>query len=97
MQDTDITGNKKAHRIHNPVIKRLYSIKEAAVYLGRPVWGIRSLIWDGKIRYIQDGRKSMTATSFIPQQVKAAGMTMTEVMEQVIEDVLFTTETTGHV
>ena len=57
MQDTDITGNKKAHRIHNPVNKRLYSIKEAAVYLGRPVWGIRSLIWDGKIRYIQDGRK----------------------------------------
>lgn len=39
----------------------------------------------------------MTATSFIPQQVKAAGMTMTEVMEQVIEDVLFTTKTTGHV
>ncbi len=39
----------------------------------------------------------MTATSFIPQQVKAAGMTMTEVMEQIIEDVLFTTKTTDHV
>jgi len=57
MQDTDITGIKKAHRIPNPMSKRLYTIKEAAVYLGRPVWGIRSLIWDGKIRYIQDGRK----------------------------------------
>ncbi len=34
MQDTDITGNKKAHRIHNPVIKRLYSIKEAGLHLG---------------------------------------------------------------
>ena len=37
--------------------KRLYSLKEAGEYLGRPVWGIRELIWSGKIPVIQDGRK----------------------------------------
>ena len=37
--------------------KRLYTIKEAAEYLGRPVWGVRELIWSGKIPAIQDGRK----------------------------------------
>ena len=37
--------------------KRLYNLKEAAEYLGRPVWGIRELIWAGKIPAIQDGRK----------------------------------------
>ena len=30
----------------------------------------------------------MTATSFIPQQVKAAGMNMTEVLNEIIADKL---------
>ena len=37
--------------------KRLYTLREAGEYLGRPVWGIRELIWSGKIPVIQDGRK----------------------------------------
>jgi excisionase family DNA binding protein len=37
--------------------KRLYTLKEAGEYLGRPVWSIRKLIWSGKIPVIQDGRK----------------------------------------
>ena len=37
--------------------KRLYTLREAGDYLGRPVWGIRELIWSGKIPVIQDGRK----------------------------------------
>lgn len=41
----------------NPIAKRLFNLKEAALYMGRPVWGIRSLIWAGKLPYIQDGRK----------------------------------------
>jgi len=45
-------------RTHPHVIsKRLYTIKEASIYLGRPLWGVRTLIWNGKIPYIQDGRK----------------------------------------
>ncbi len=39
----------------------------------------------------------MTATSFIPQQVKAAGMTMAEMMEQIIEDNLANTKISDHV
>ena len=45
--------------IQNSLIpkKRLYNLKEAALYLGRTVWGIRELIWSGRIPVIQDGRK----------------------------------------
>jgi excisionase family DNA binding protein len=40
-----------------PPGKRLFTIKEAALYLGRPVSGVRTLIWKGRLPYIQDGRK----------------------------------------
>lgn len=45
--------------IQNSLIpkKRLYNLKDAAAYLGRTVWGIRELIWSGRIPVIQDGRK----------------------------------------
>lgn len=49
----------KAKGINNPsekMNKRLYTIKEAATYLGRPIWSIRELIWAGKIPFIQTGR-----------------------------------------
>jgi excisionase family DNA binding protein len=36
-------------------IKRLYTIPEAAHYLGRTVDGLRELIWAGKISYIKVG------------------------------------------
>lgn len=57
MQHTENKNDKKAQRIHNPLSKRLYSLKEAAIYLGRPIWGVRTLIWNGKLPVIQDGRK----------------------------------------
>ena len=37
--------------------KRLYSIKEAALYLGRSVWAVREMLWAGKMPYIKDGRR----------------------------------------
>ncbi len=46
-----------ARGIKDPLRKRLYTIEEAAGYLGRCPWGIRELIWKGKIPFIQDGRK----------------------------------------
>jgi excisionase family DNA binding protein len=36
--------------------KRLMTIKEAAIYLGRSVWTIRSLIWAGTLPFIKTGR-----------------------------------------
>ena len=47
--------------IDNPVRertnKRLYSIKEAAVYLGRSVWALREMLWAGKIPFVKDGKR----------------------------------------
>jgi len=33
--------------------KRLYSIAEAAVYLGRSVWAVREMLWAGKIPFVK--------------------------------------------
>ncbi len=39
--------------------KRLYTLKEAAEYLGRSEWGMRDLMWKGEIPYVcqKGGRK----------------------------------------
>jgi excisionase family DNA binding protein len=49
--------SQKAQGISNPLTKRLYDLKEAAVYLGRPVFSVRTLIWHGALPVIKDGRK----------------------------------------
>jgi len=45
--------------IGHPPSKRLYTLKEAAIYLGRTQWGMRELIWSGQIPAIrnQGGKK----------------------------------------
>ena len=52
MSDSKLLGNLKPG-------KRLYTLKEAAQYLGRSVWGMRELIWEGKIPVVREegGRK----------------------------------------
>ena len=40
-----------------PLKKRLYSIPEAAEYLGRSIWSIRELIWNGSIPSVRMGRR----------------------------------------
>jgi len=37
--------------------KRLYTIKEAGIYLGRSVYSVRELIWDGKLPCVRVGRR----------------------------------------
>lgn len=39
------------------ISKRLYSINEASIYLGRSVWAVREMLWGGKLPYIKDGRR----------------------------------------
>lgn len=39
--------------------KRLYSIKELAKEIGATEWYWRSLIWDGKLPFVQTGRKML--------------------------------------
>jgi len=36
---------QKPQGIHNPVRKRLFTLKESGNYLGRSEWGMRDLIW----------------------------------------------------
>jgi len=50
-------GLKKAQGISNPLNKRLYDLKEAAIYLGRPVFSVRGLIWKGALPYVKEGRR----------------------------------------
>jgi excisionase family DNA binding protein len=40
-------------------VKRVYSIPEASVYLGRTIWAIREMIWAGKLPVIKDGRRRL--------------------------------------
>ena len=57
LKAAEITTKKKAQEITNPPAKRLYDLKSAAEYLGRPVWGVRELIWAGKLPVVRDGKK----------------------------------------
>lgn len=55
--DTEL---KRAQGICNPLVKRLYTLKEAAEYLGRSVWGVRDLIWSQAIPVVkQNGCRKM--------------------------------------
>jgi len=55
--DTEL---KTAQRIHNPLAKRLFTLKEAAEYLGRSVWGVRDLIWKQVVPVVkQAGSRKM--------------------------------------
>ena len=53
-------AHTSAHWISDPVVrppKRLFTVKEAAHYLGRSVYALREMIWAGKLPYIKDGRR----------------------------------------
>ena len=39
------------------VLKRLYSIPEAAQYLGRSPWSVRHLVWSGALPEVRAGRR----------------------------------------
>jgi excisionase family DNA binding protein len=45
------------HNDQNGRDKRLFNMKEAAVYLGRSEWGVRRLIWGGHLPEIRLGRR----------------------------------------
>ncbi|OGW51752.1 MAG: hypothetical protein A2Y81_12715 [Nitrospirae bacterium RBG_13_43_8] len=52
-------GRRKAHRLTSPVSQRLYTLLDAAAYLGRTEWGMRELLWQGEIPVVmaEKGRK----------------------------------------
>lgn len=48
-------GTKNDHRL----TKRLFSIKETAVYLGRSPWTIAEMVRTGKFPYVPDGKRKL--------------------------------------
>jgi len=48
---------RKQNSVSHAPVQRLYDLKQAAQYLGRPVWGVRELIWAGKLPVVRTGRK----------------------------------------
>ena len=48
---------KPARGIRYPLPKRLYSLPEAAHYLGRTLWSMRELIWKGSIPIVREGKR----------------------------------------
>jgi excisionase family DNA binding protein len=44
---------EKFRKPSSPMLKRLFTLKEAAQYLGRSEWGMRELIWSGKIPVVR--------------------------------------------
>jgi excisionase family DNA binding protein len=48
---------KKAQGISSPLSKRLYTLPEAATYLGRTIWSMRELVWKGSIPIVREGKR----------------------------------------
>lgn len=46
--------DKTEQGIRNPLSKRLYTLKEAAVYLGRSEWGMRELVWKQALPVVKE-------------------------------------------
>ena len=49
----------KAAKTPRGPVKRLYTIPEAAFYLGRTADAVYEMIWAGKIDYIKDGKRNL--------------------------------------
>jgi len=51
-------GRQGYGKVPSPIVsKRLYTIDEAAIYLGRTVWSVRELIWGGILPSVKVGRR----------------------------------------
>ncbi len=50
-------GVTKTQGISNSLPKRIYSLPEAAHYLGRTLWSMRELIWKGSIPIVREGKR----------------------------------------
>jgi hypothetical protein len=46
---------KVIHMNKKPIGKRLFTLPESAHYLGRSVYGMRTLVWNGELPIIKNG------------------------------------------
>ena len=56
-KNRELKQQKITPGIREPLPKRLYSLPEAAFYLGRSVWSMRELIWKGSIPIVREGKR----------------------------------------
>lgn len=66
--------------IHNPKYKgqkRLFSIKEASVYLGVSEYSVRELIWKGNIGQVKIGRRVLIDVQDIDRFIETSKETFT--------------------
>jgi len=63
---------KAAQGMYNPLSPRLLPLKQAAVYMGLTVWGLRERIWAGQLPVIQfpGGRKQYIDTKDIEKFIE---------------------------
>ncbi len=53
----ELNKPKTTQGIGDPLPKRLYTLPEAAHYLGRTDWSMRELAWKGSIPVIREGKR----------------------------------------
>ena len=44
-----VQSEVKQVAVRASLVKRLYTLHEAAIYLGRSTWSVRRLIWEGEL------------------------------------------------
>lgn len=54
-----IQGLKTGEGFTYPVPKRLFTLKEASVYLSIGLYTVRELIWRGELPVVRNGRKQL--------------------------------------
>lgn len=52
-------GVKAGERFQYPVPKRLFTLKEVAIYLGIGLYTVRELIWRGELPVVRNRRKQL--------------------------------------
>ena len=50
--------------------QRLYNLREAAIYLGRSVKGVRELIWSGQLPVVCSGKKQYVDVADMDQFIE---------------------------
>lgn len=54
METLNRKEQQKAQRIDYPMSRRLLTLQEGAVYLGRSPWSMRNLIWKGLVPIVRE-------------------------------------------
>ena len=76
-EDRELKQAKKTHGIAYPLPKRLYSLSEAAHYLGRTLWSMRELVWKGSIPIVRERKRILVDIQDLESYVMRHKTTLT--------------------